>query len=70
MASVRVFIAAFLLVSATNICLAREFIVGDESGWTIGCDYKAWATDKVFHVGDKLGNTINLPKPRLISLAM
>ncbi|PIA54110.1 hypothetical protein AQUCO_00900583v1 [Aquilegia coerulea] len=33
---------------------AKVFIVGDSSGWTIGFDYKTWAKDKEFHVGDKL----------------
>ncbi|KAF5191315.1 hypothetical protein FRX31_019099 [Thalictrum thalictroides] len=32
---------------------AKEFMVGDDSGWTIGFDYKTWAKDKEFHVGDK-----------------
>ncbi|XP_028766882.1 mavicyanin-like [Neltuma alba] len=33
---------------------AKEFVVGDDHGWTIQFDYQAWASDKVFHVGDKL----------------
>ncbi|PON64087.1 Phytocyanin domain containing protein [Trema orientale] len=33
---------------------AVEYIVGDESGWTVNFDYQAWATGKEFHVGDKL----------------
>uniref|UniRef100_A0A7N0TCU1 Phytocyanin domain-containing protein n=1 Tax=Kalanchoe fedtschenkoi TaxID=63787 RepID=A0A7N0TCU1_KALFE len=33
---------------------ATEFIVGDESGWTINYDYQAWAAGKKFHVGDTL----------------
>ena len=44
--------------------MATEFTVGDDSGWTINFDYNAWATDKVFRVGDNLGNvlaqTVNL----------
>lgn len=32
------------------------FVVGDEHGWTINFDYKLWAADKDFRVGDKLGN--------------
>ena len=44
--------------------MATEFTVGDDSGWTINFDYNAWAKDKVFRVGDNLGNvlaqTVNL----------
>ncbi|KAI4332498.1 hypothetical protein L6164_017402 [Bauhinia variegata] len=38
----------------STIAMAKDFIVGDEKGWTIGFDYQAWAADKVFDVGDKL----------------
>ncbi|GAY39969.1 hypothetical protein CUMW_048440, partial [Citrus unshiu] len=34
--------------------MATEHIVGDETGWTTGFDYAAWAKDKVFRVGDTL----------------
>lgn len=49
-----------LLVIATillpfNIVVAKEFVVGDDHGWTIGFDYAAWAADKTFQVGDLLG---------------
>ncbi|KAL4566009.1 hypothetical protein LXL04_030118 [Taraxacum kok-saghyz] len=44
---------ATLVVLATSIS-AKEYIVGDESGWTLDFDYQAWATDKVFIVGDTL----------------
>ncbi|KAF6169921.1 hypothetical protein GIB67_034313 [Kingdonia uniflora] len=47
----------FILVVAILISagtLAKEFVVGDDSGWTIKFDYQTWATGKEFHVGDKL----------------
>lgn len=49
-----------LMLSVVAICLpamamATDYIVGDDSGWTINFDYQAWAKDKVFYVGDKLG---------------
>ncbi|XP_057994401.1 blue copper protein 1b-like [Hevea brasiliensis] len=45
----------FLLVAVVPITtLAKEYIVGDESGWTVGYDYQAWAQGKDFQVGDKL----------------
>ncbi|KAG7956767.1 hypothetical protein I3843_11G140500, partial [Carya illinoinensis] len=34
--------------------LAKEFLVGDSTGWTINYDYESWAKGKEFHVGDKL----------------
>lgn len=45
---------ATLVVLATSIS-AKEYIVGDESGWTLDFDYQTWAKDKVFTVGDTLG---------------
>jgi len=48
-----------LVVIATiflpSIAVAREFVVGDDHGWTLGFDYSTWAADKTFHVGDVLG---------------
>ncbi|GFS33352.1 hypothetical protein Acr_00g0027870 [Actinidia rufa] len=32
----------------------KDFIVGDERGWTKFVDYQAWANGKDFRVGDKL----------------
>ena len=46
-------ILAFVLVA---VAMATKFSVGDDQGWTINFDYEAWAKDKVFHVGDELGN--------------
>ncbi|XP_024996639.1 mavicyanin-like [Cynara cardunculus var. scolymus] len=42
-----------LVVLASSIS-AKEYIVGDESGWTLDFDYQTWAKDKAFFVGDKL----------------
>ncbi|KAK9059257.1 hypothetical protein SSX86_021876 [Deinandra increscens subsp. villosa] len=47
-----VFMATFLVL-ATSIS-AKEYIVGDENGWTLDFDYQTWAKDKVFVVGDTL----------------
>ncbi|KAF9612710.1 hypothetical protein IFM89_003252, partial [Coptis chinensis] len=35
---------------------AKEFVVGDEKGWTIGFDYQAGPAGKNFQVGDTLGS--------------
>ncbi|KAL7594789.1 hypothetical protein Lser_V15G30474 [Lactuca serriola] len=50
--SIIIFIAT-LVVLATSIS-AKEYIVGDKSGWTLDFDYQSWAKDKVFIVGDTL----------------
>ena len=46
-------ILAFVLAV---VAMTTEFAVRDDQGWTINFDYEAWAKDKVFHVGDELGN--------------
>lgn len=48
-----VFIAT--LVALANSISAKEYIVGDESGWSLDFDYQTWAKDKVFYTGDTLG---------------
>ena len=50
-------LAVFTIVLPA-VAMATEFTVGDDSGWTIDFDYQAWAQDKVFRVGDKLGNVL------------
>ncbi|KAF8398045.1 hypothetical protein HHK36_016971 [Tetracentron sinense] len=56
MASKQLFIIilAAIAVVLPTLAMATEFMVGDDSGWTIKFDYQAWAKDKEFHVGDKL----------------
>uniref|UniRef100_A0A7N0SX88 Phytocyanin domain-containing protein n=1 Tax=Kalanchoe fedtschenkoi TaxID=63787 RepID=A0A7N0SX88_KALFE len=49
---VAVSILLVALVPATS--MAKEFIVGDDAGWTIGFNYQAWAQGKEFRVGDTL----------------
>ena len=51
-------IAVAVLLPATT--MATDYMVGDDSGWTTNYDYQAWAKGKVFHVGDKLGETLIL----------
>ncbi|WVZ08187.1 hypothetical protein V8G54_021533 [Vigna mungo] len=47
-----------LVVIATiflpSIAVAKDIVVGDDHGWTVGFDYSAWAADKTFFVGDVL----------------
>ncbi|KAJ8641738.1 hypothetical protein MRB53_018432 [Persea americana] len=39
-------VLAIFLTVLPAISLAKEFMVGDEKGWTIKFDYQAWAADK------------------------
>ncbi|KAA3460193.1 mavicyanin-like [Gossypium australe] len=48
------FIIAIVAFFAVPSCLATEFTVGDEKGWSLDFDYQSWAAGKEFHVGDKL----------------
>ncbi|XP_031247917.1 stellacyanin-like [Pistacia vera] len=55
MAFSRVFVVFMVIVTIVpKFNSAKEFIVGDDSGWTINFDYKAWAEGKDFQVGDTL----------------
>lgn len=56
MASKSAFI--FVAIAFLSIVSAKDFMVGDDKGWTINFDYQAWAQDKEFYVGDKLGTFI------------
>ena len=56
MASKHLAALAIFAILLPAVAMATEFTVGDDQGWTINFDYEAWAKDKVFHVGDKLGN--------------
>lgn len=35
-----------LVVLLPKIAMAKEFVVGDDSGWKTNFDYEAWAKDK------------------------
>ncbi|KAJ4712902.1 putative Blue copper protein [Melia azedarach] len=54
MASLKLFIVLVIVAITFPSILATDHIVGDETGWTINFDYKAWAQGKVFRVGDRL----------------
>ena len=56
MASKHLAALAIFTILLPALAMATEFTVGDDQGWTINFAYEAWAKDKVFHVGDKLGN--------------
>ncbi|XP_004493190.1 blue copper protein 1b-like [Cicer arietinum] len=56
MALSRALILVVLIASifSTTMVSAKDFVVGDESGWTTWFDYQSWASNKVFRVGDTL----------------
>lgn len=37
-----------------DLCSAVEHVVGDDRGWAPHSDFYAWASGKIFHVGDNL----------------
>ncbi|KAK1393033.1 blue copper protein-like [Heracleum sosnowskyi] len=43
-----------ILLAAVVPSLGKDYTVGDSSGWTMTGDYKTWASDKTFNVGDNL----------------
>ncbi|KAL0362441.1 UNVERIFIED_CONTAM: Lamin-like protein [Sesamum calycinum] len=43
-------------IAAAPPAFATDYVVGDESGWTLGVNYTAWAEGKEFYVGDRLIN--------------
>ncbi|KAL6005145.1 hypothetical protein ACLOJK_005707 [Asimina triloba] len=48
-------ILGFIFVAVLpSIAIAKEIVVGDDSGWTIKFDYQTWAMGKDFLVGDTL----------------
>ncbi|KAH7514058.1 hypothetical protein FEM48_Zijuj11G0048200 [Ziziphus jujuba var. spinosa] len=54
MASANMLITIAIIGVLAPSALAKEFVVGDEKGWTINFDYQAWAEGKDFRVGDRL----------------
>ncbi|KAL6192554.1 hypothetical protein ACLB2K_033641 [Fragaria x ananassa] len=45
---------AVVLILLPAVAMAKDIVVGDDSGWKLDFDYQAWAKDKVFQVGDTL----------------
>ncbi|XP_066328147.1 uclacyanin-3-like [Miscanthus floridulus] len=43
-----------LLAAVAAPAHAKDYTVGDSSGWTSGVDYTTWASGKAFAVGDNL----------------
>ncbi|KAG0534877.1 hypothetical protein BDA96_04G317800 [Sorghum bicolor] len=43
-----------LLAAVAAPAHAKDYTVGDSSGWTSGVDYTTWASGKTFAVGDNL----------------
>ncbi|XP_050378246.1 blue copper protein 1b-like [Argentina anserina] len=54
MASSQLSIIFAIIAIFVPLVLAKEYVVGDTDGWTIGIDYDSWAKGKQFAVGDTL----------------
>ena len=52
--TLRGLILAILVVVAVVPASAKDYTVGDSSGWKPGVDYAAWDKGKQFSVGDTL----------------
>ncbi|GAA0187197.1 hypothetical protein LIER_34485 [Lithospermum erythrorhizon] len=48
-----VIVASVLQLAISNVA-AVDHLVGDEKGWSTNIDYRSWAKDKIFRVGDTL----------------
>ncbi|XP_062185247.1 mavicyanin-like [Phragmites australis] len=56
--TLRALLLAVLLVTVVPAS-AKDYAVGDSSGWRTGVDYTAWAKGKTFSVGDTLSFQYN-----------
>ncbi|KAK5785801.1 hypothetical protein PVK06_040420 [Gossypium arboreum] len=64
MASNKLLMLSVVAIFLPAMAMATDYIVGDDSGWTINFDYQTWATDNVFYVGDKLAfKDCDIPPP-------
>ncbi|KAM7258101.1 hypothetical protein ACFE04_013842 [Oxalis oulophora] len=50
------FVLFIAFMSLFKVALSADYIVGDSEGWTAmgGVDYKEWASQKSFHIGDTI----------------
>lgn len=53
-----VLVYVFLVLGSAITCRATTYMVGDNSGWDISTNLDSWAKDKIFNVGDVLGEYI------------
>ena len=55
MGSIRNVFILLAVIFPLAMVSAKDFMVGDDKGWTINFDYSVWAKGKDFRVGDRLG---------------
>jgi hypothetical protein len=53
------FLFSLIVTIFSTMTMAKDFVVGDKNGWTLGVDYQTWAANKVFRVGDTLSKLIS-----------
>lgn len=54
------FLFALIASIFSTMAVAKDFVVGDEKGWTTLFDYQTWTTNKVFRLGDTLSKLISI----------
>ncbi|TVU14989.1 hypothetical protein EJB05_38487 [Eragrostis curvula] len=57
--TLRALLLTTVLLVAVAPASAKDYTVGDSTGWTTGVDYTAWTKGKTFHVGDTLSFQYN-----------
>jgi hypothetical protein len=53
------FLISLIVTIFSTMTMAKDFVVGDKHGWTVGVDYQTWAANKVFRVGDTLSKLVS-----------
>ncbi|TVT98679.1 hypothetical protein EJB05_56011, partial [Eragrostis curvula] len=61
--TLRALLLTTVLLVAVAPASAKDYTVGDSTGWTTGVDYTAWTKGKTFHVGDTLCKDTQMPVP-------
>ncbi|CAI0384732.1 unnamed protein product [Linum tenue] len=52
---------ATVIMIIPAVAMAAQHIVGDTQGWNVSVDFKKWAGDREFYVGDILVITVTCP---------
>jgi len=55
-----IFLFGLIATMFSTIVVAKDFIVGDDKGWTTLFDYQTWTANKVFRLGDTLSKLISI----------
>ncbi|XP_044947783.1 blue copper protein 1a-like [Hordeum vulgare subsp. vulgare] len=61
--------AALAVAFLPGLAVATEHMVGDEKGWSLNCNYTAWAETQQFAVGDTLVFKYNIGAHNVVEVA-